>query len=472
MAREAARARSRAAERAAGSGRGMKPGGGAVVPQFLSKIWALVEDPQTNEFICWSADGQSFNVLDEESFAKKILPKHFKHNNMASFVRQLNSYGFHKVMQYESGSAKQEQYGSGKYQHPFFRKGQEELLSRIKRKVPLPRIENGKIDPEEIHKMLAIIHQVQGKQDVIDSTLESLKRENKALWKEVLDLKRKQIQHRQLYEANVASQCYNQTMGLPQKQPLMIDSTRDYNQQSAQELVDQSQTAENQCDRTGSRNKSEVSINDLEGDQLRVQADTSRMWTRVAENCSKNFCISGTSLDSIKKEEGRTDAASDFVWISKADIKLEPFDTSVSVVSRLGSSLAECSGKIHPSDTDWVLEHHNRSCEIQEHLESAQATDNSGLDTEAEDYNSTCSDSGHIEKRRKMNHFGIQKTEQHLYQMHNDSIKLTEGVLALEEKSLRKLSEISSILSTLASYIMNTEKSQRLSQLQGELTES
>ncbi|XP_067149893.1 heat shock factor protein 2-like isoform X9 [Apteryx mantelli] len=245
----------------------MKPGGGggAAVPHFLSKVWALVEDPQTNEFICWSADGQSFNVLDEESFAKKILPKHFKHNNMASFVRQLNSYGFHKVIQYESGSAKQERYGSGKYQHPCFKKGQEELLSKIKRKVPLPRIENGKIDPEEIHKMLAIIHQVQGKQDVIDSTLESLKR------------------------------------------PLMIDNTGDYNQQSAQELVDQSQTAENQCIRTGSRNKLEVSINDLEGDQLRVQADTSQMWTRIAE-------------------------------------------------------------KIHPSDIDWVLEHRNRSCENQEHL--------------------------------------------------------------------------------------------------------
>uniref|UniRef100_A0A8B9PBI5 HSF-type DNA-binding domain-containing protein n=1 Tax=Apteryx owenii TaxID=8824 RepID=A0A8B9PBI5_APTOW len=115
----------------------MKPGGGggAAVPHFLSKVWALVEDPQTNEFICWSADGQSFNVLDEESFAKKILPKHFKHNNMASFVRQLNSYGFHKVIQYESGSAKQERYGSGKYQHPCFKKGQEELLSKIKRKV-------------------------------------------------------------------------------------------------------------------------------------------------------------------------------------------------------------------------------------------------------------------------------------------------------------------------------------------------
>nr|XP_025966408.1 heat shock factor protein 2-like [Dromaius novaehollandiae] len=178
--------------------------GGAAMPQFLSKIWALVEDHQTNEFICWSTDGQGFSVLDEESFAKKILPKHFKHNNMESFVRQLNSYGFHKVMQYKSGSAKQERYGSGKYQHPFFRKGQEEL-SKIKRKVPLPCIENGKIDPEETHKMLAIIHQVQGEQDVIDSTLESLKWENEALWKKVLDLKWKQIQHQQLCEANVAS---------------------------------------------------------------------------------------------------------------------------------------------------------------------------------------------------------------------------------------------------------------------------
>ncbi|XP_062428592.1 heat shock factor protein 1-like isoform X6 [Rhea pennata] len=422
----------------------MKPGGrgggAAAVPQFLSKVWALVEDPQTNEFICWSADGQSFNVLDEESFAKKILPKHFKHNNMASFVRQLNSYGFHKVMHYESGSAKQERYGSGKYQHPFFRKGQEELLSKIKRKVPLPRIENGKIDPEEIHKMLAIIHQVQGKQDVIDSTLESLKR------------------------------------------PLMIDSTGDYNQQSAQELVDQSQTAENQCDRTGSGNKSEVSINEasVEGDQLRFQSDTSRMWTRIDENsCSKNFHITGTSLDSIKKEASRTDAASNFIWISKADIKSEPFDPSLSVVSRPGSSLAECSGKVHPSDINWVLKHRNRSCGSQEHLESEQPTDNSGLNTEAEDYSSTCSDSGHIEKRRKTNHFSTEKTEQHFRctnlstnQMHNDSMKLSERVLFLEERSLQKLSEISSTLSTLASYIMNTEKSQRLSQVQGELTES
>ncbi|TRZ09141.1 hypothetical protein HGM15179_017968 [Zosterops borbonicus] len=64
--------------------------GASNVPAFLTKLWTLVEDPDTDSLICWSPSGSSFHVFDQGQFSKEVLPKYFKHNNMASFVRQLN----------------------------------------------------------------------------------------------------------------------------------------------------------------------------------------------------------------------------------------------------------------------------------------------------------------------------------------------------------------------------------------------
>lgn len=62
------------------------------VPPFLSKTYDMVDDPSTNEIVSWSSGNNSFVVWNVPEFSKVLLPKHFKHNNFSSFVRQLNTY--------------------------------------------------------------------------------------------------------------------------------------------------------------------------------------------------------------------------------------------------------------------------------------------------------------------------------------------------------------------------------------------
>ncbi|KAI7793761.1 putative heat shock factor protein 1-like, partial [Triplophysa rosa] len=111
----------------------------STVPAFVSKLWALVEAPSTNDLICWSLDCCSFLVQDEQQFSKEVLPLYFKHSNMTSFVRQLNMYGFHKVVHVDAGLAKSDrQIDHVEFQHENIRNGQP-LLGLIRRKVSVSR---------------------------------------------------------------------------------------------------------------------------------------------------------------------------------------------------------------------------------------------------------------------------------------------------------------------------------------------
>ncbi len=88
-------------------------------------------EDQSQKSIRWSDDGESFMIVNEEAFSTNCLPTVFKHNNYASFVRQLNMYGFHKVVGLGDNSKSSSESGAkapSVYQHPYFKRDRPHLL--------------------------------------------------------------------------------------------------------------------------------------------------------------------------------------------------------------------------------------------------------------------------------------------------------------------------------------------------------
>uniref|UniRef100_A0A0D6R3L9 HSF-type DNA-binding domain-containing protein n=1 Tax=Araucaria cunninghamii TaxID=56994 RepID=A0A0D6R3L9_ARACU len=112
----------------------------SVPAPFLIKTYQLVDDSNTDELISWNEAGTTFIVWRPAEFARDLLPNYFKHNNFSSFVRQLNTYGFRKIVP-----------DRWEFSNDFFRKGERHLLSEIHRRKgliqPPPPTENRTISP-------------------------------------------------------------------------------------------------------------------------------------------------------------------------------------------------------------------------------------------------------------------------------------------------------------------------------------
>ncbi|XP_043830453.1 heat shock factor protein 3-like isoform X1 [Dromiciops gliroides] len=173
-------------------------GASSAVPGFLAKLWALVDDSTTDDVIGWSRNGQSFSILDEQKFSKELLPKYFKHNNLSSFIRQLNMYGFRKVVTVENGMVAPEKNPMIEFQHMFFKQGEANLLENIKRKVSSGKAEEFKGYSDDVQKALAEVQEIKEQHIGMENKLASLKRNNKALWKELGSLRQKHGQQQQL----------------------------------------------------------------------------------------------------------------------------------------------------------------------------------------------------------------------------------------------------------------------------------
>lgn len=106
--------------------------------EFVKKLFRMLDDTSYASIVSWGPTKDSFIVKDMNDITKHVLPRHFRHSNFASFVRQLNKYDFHKVK--TPGEQGQSQHLGvdqlWEFRHPAFLQGREDMLENVKRKVP------------------------------------------------------------------------------------------------------------------------------------------------------------------------------------------------------------------------------------------------------------------------------------------------------------------------------------------------
>lgn len=195
-----------------------------IIPGFILKLWKMINDPQC-DYLMWSDNGQSFIITDPPKFAQE-LSKYFKHNNLSSFIRQLNMYGFRKVATIENITANEDLH----FYHPDFVRGQPERLEAIKRKLPQKLAET-----VDLKNVIKGISDIENKHNDVNKTLSEIKRENEMLWAELHDLRQKH-QQQQLYMTRLMKLVFEamekngiKTNMLPivRNSPLMIEGTDD-----------------------------------------------------------------------------------------------------------------------------------------------------------------------------------------------------------------------------------------------------
>ncbi|KAL2020122.1 hypothetical protein VTK56DRAFT_8727 [Thermocarpiscus australiensis] len=121
------------------------------IPPFVQKLSSFLDESRNTDLIRWSDKGDSFIVLDEDEFARTLIPELFKHNNYASFVRQLNMYGFHKRVGLSDNSMKaseRKNKSPSEYYNPYFRRGHPNLLWLINKPKSSSKKKGKKDDPE------------------------------------------------------------------------------------------------------------------------------------------------------------------------------------------------------------------------------------------------------------------------------------------------------------------------------------
>ena len=135
--------------------------------------------PEHQNCIGFSDDGQGLEIRDAVRLSSDILPRYFKHNNVSSFIRQLNNYGFR---------TKPSNFGATQtFVHEYFQRDRNDLLDKISRRTGQKRTKKKSLYDQvsELKK-----REIESSKKLEDFTgqIKSLKEQNEALLQENMRL--------------------------------------------------------------------------------------------------------------------------------------------------------------------------------------------------------------------------------------------------------------------------------------------
>eukprot|EP00956_Cyclotella_meneghiniana_P016464 scaffold25997_cov68-Cyclotella_meneghiniana.AAC.1 len=91
---------------------------------FPGKLYKLLLDPKSEGIICWMDHGRSWKIVDRKRIGG-MLQKYFRHENVESFIRSVNGWGFKRI--------KTEGPDKNSYYHPYFLRGLPVLYQELQR---------------------------------------------------------------------------------------------------------------------------------------------------------------------------------------------------------------------------------------------------------------------------------------------------------------------------------------------------
>eukprot|EP00123_Amoebidium_parasiticum_P017443 comp23855_c1_seq1/m.41712 comp23855_c1_seq1/g.41712 ORF comp23855_c1_seq1/g.41712 comp23855_c1_seq1/m.41712 type:complete len:400 (-) comp23855_c1_seq1:264-1463(-) len=151
------------------------------VPPFLRKLYHMVDEPETNTCIRWNDAGDGFILVNAEIFARDVLPRYFKHNNFATFVRQLNMYDFSKVGLVDRGVVSVGEFHAWQFTHPYFLRGRPDLIINIHRKTYVPAAEKKVKTEHDLDDLVRQFEDLRTENQDMRATINRLREESEEL---------------------------------------------------------------------------------------------------------------------------------------------------------------------------------------------------------------------------------------------------------------------------------------------------